>query len=82
MPYGSKENVEKRPERTQRYVRTYRRHSTPIPCGSAKAGDGRETAGSLGETEASWRRAHSDRRFMIEGGIARIVAMIGAQKCG
>ena len=30
----------------QSNVRTYRRHLTPLPCGSAKAGDGRKTAGS------------------------------------
>ncbi len=37
---------ENRPERTKKYVRTYRRHLTPLPCGSAKAGDGRNAAGS------------------------------------
>ena len=46
MSYGSKEGVEKRPERTKRYVSTYRRHLTPLPCGSAKACDGRKTAAS------------------------------------
>ena len=44
MPLGSKEDVEKRPERSQIYVRTYRRHLTPLPWGSAKACDGRRAA--------------------------------------
>ena len=46
MSYGSKKGVEKRPERTEGYVRTSFRQLTPLPCGNVQAGDGRKTAGS------------------------------------
>jgi hypothetical protein len=50
MAYGSKEGVEDRPERSQSYVRTYRRYLTPLTCGSAKDCDGRKTVASSADS--------------------------------